>query len=141
MVDHGKRSGIEHFVKIIMWAGRDKQGQRVIKYFCLDIDRSNHSAKDCAGAIKIGIKRLEVAGLDISMIEFHVITGDTGGGGAVQHIHPLLVANEAMNSDSNKVNCQLHGLSKPLQNACKSTFGKQGIGLIIFPRANLFMSK
>ena len=27
MVDHGKRSGIEHFVKIIIWAGRDSDGK------------------------------------------------------------------------------------------------------------------
>ena len=45
MVDHGKRSGIEHFVKIIMWAGRDKDGNRVIKFFCLDVDRSSHSSR------------------------------------------------------------------------------------------------
>ena len=58
MVDHGKRSGIEHFVKIISWAGQDENGNKVIKNFCLDVDKSNHSAKDCAEAISMSIKRL-----------------------------------------------------------------------------------
>ena len=35
MVDHGKRSGSEHYVKIIVWAGRDKDRKRVLKNFCL----------------------------------------------------------------------------------------------------------
>ena len=63
MVDHGKRSGIEHFVKMLCWAGLDEQGNAVVKYFCLDINRSNHAAKDCAAAIKMSINKLEIAGL------------------------------------------------------------------------------
>ena len=52
MVDHVKKSGIGHFVNMLIWAGLADQGNKVLKYFCLDIDRSNHSAKDCAAAIK-----------------------------------------------------------------------------------------
>ena len=77
MVDHGKRSGIEHFVKIIFWAGRDDDGNRVIKNFCLDVDKSSHGSKDCASAIAMSIKKLKVAGLDTSNVEFHAITGDS----------------------------------------------------------------
>ena len=129
MVDHGKRSGIEHFVKILVWAGLDQHGNRVIKYFCLDVDKSSHSAKDCADAIKLSVKKLYMAGLPTS-IEIISITGDTGGGGAVQHIHPPLIANKTMLKESKKFNCQCHGLSRSLQNACEATFGKQGIGQV-----------
>ena len=73
--------------------GRDENGKRVIKYFCLDVDKSSHSAKDCADAISVSMKKLRVAGLEIHTFEFHAITGDTGGGGTVQHIHPPLVEN------------------------------------------------
>ena len=124
MVNRGKRSGIEHFVKIMIWAGRDKDGNRVLKYFCLDVDKSNHLAKYCAEAIKMTIKRLKVASLDTSSIVFHAITGDTGGGGAVQHIHPPLKENATMRSTSKKVNFQCHALSRSLQNACEATLGK-----------------
>ena len=31
MVDHGKRSGIEHFVKMLVWAGLDDQGNKILK--------------------------------------------------------------------------------------------------------------
>ena len=128
MADHGKRSGIEHFVKILIWAGLDDQGNKVLKYFCLDIDRSNHSAKDCAAAIKMSINKLEKAGLNTSQIEFYTITGDTGGGGAVQHMHPPLVSIAMMSKESKRFNCQLHALNRSFQNACEATFGKQGIG-------------
>jgi len=121
MVDHGKRSGIEHFVKIILWAGQDENGNKVIKNFCLDVDKSNHSANDCAEAISMSIKRLRAAGLDTNTVEFFAITGDSGGGGAVQHIHPPLVANKTMTKNSKRINCQLHGVAKSLQNSCEAT--------------------
>ena len=112
MVDHGKRSGIEHFVKILIYAALDEHGNRVIKYFCLDVDKSSHSAKDCADAIHQTVKKLYMAGLDPNSIEIISITGDTGGGGAVQHIHPPLKENGTMTSTSKKFNCQCHGLSR-----------------------------
>ena len=128
MVDHGKRSGIEHFVKILSWAALDKDGNRIIKYFCLDVDMSNHSAKDCASAIKLSLNKLTMAGLDLSKIKVFVITGDSGGGGAVQNIHPPLKAIKVMSDESKYFNYQCHALSRGLQVSCEMTFGKQGIG-------------
>lgn len=61
MVDHGKRSGIECFVKMLVWAVRDENRRQILKYFCLDVDRSNHSASDCADVIKMSIEKLHVA--------------------------------------------------------------------------------
>ena len=71
MVDHGNQSGIEHFVKILLWAGWDSNGKRVIKNFCLNVDKSNHAVKDYASAIKISVKNLNIAGLDMTNIRFH----------------------------------------------------------------------
>ena len=71
MVDHGKRGGIEHFVKIILWTGHDSNGKWVIKIFCLEVDKSNHATKDCASAIKISVKKLKIAGLDA--IKWHCL--------------------------------------------------------------------
>ena len=128
MVDHGKRSGIEHFVKVISWAGKDDDGNRVIKHFCLDVDKSSHSAVGCANATKTSLNKLEMAGLDLSTIIIHVITGDTGGGGTVQHIHGKLIEIKVMSKDSKEFNCQFHAQNKGLENACTKTFGKHGIG-------------
>jgi hypothetical protein len=124
MIVHGKRSGIEHFVKIIVWAGRDKGGKRVLKNICLDVDKSNHAAKDCASAIKMSVKKPKITGLDILSITFHAITGNSGGGGVVQHIHPLLKMNKTTSKESKRLNCQCHALRKAFENACINTFGK-----------------
>ena len=83
---------------------------------------------DCASAINVTIKKLKIAGLNMSNITFHAITGDSGGGSAVQHIHPALKQIKVMSKDSKKLNCQCHALSKAFENACIKTFGKQGIG-------------
>ena len=56
LVDYGKGSGIKHFVKILIWASRDENNRGVLKYFCLDMDQSNHSSADCTEAIKMSIK-------------------------------------------------------------------------------------
>ena len=141
MVDHGKRSGIEHFVKILVWAGLDQHGNRVIKYFCLDVDKSSHSAKDCADAIKLSVKKLYMAGLPTS-IEIISITGDTGGGGAVQHIYLPLIVNKTMIKESKKINCQCHGLNRSLHNACEATFGiSRVLARSTFFRVSMSMSK
>ena len=68
------------------------------------------------------------ADLGLRNTPVHAILGDTGGGDAVQNIHPPLKEIKVMSKESKKINCQLHGLSKGLQNSCENTFGKQGIG-------------
>ena len=128
MTDHGKRSGVEHFIKIILFAARDKHGRRIIKRFCLDVDKSSHAALNCAAAIKESLSKLNMAGLDLSSISIISITGDSGGGGAVQHIHPPLIDNGVMTKKSKKINCQFHAHNKGFENACTKTFGKHGIG-------------
>ena len=61
-------------------------------------------------------------------IEAHVITGDAGGGGAVQHLYQKLVDMGIMDDNCKEANCSLHGLQKALENASKKTMGDQGMG-------------
>ena len=60
--------------------------------------------KDCARAIKISVEKLKVAGLNMTNIQFHAITGNSGGDSAVGNIHPPLRANKLMSKDSKKLN-------------------------------------
>ncbi len=92
MADHGKQNGIKNFFKLIIWAGIDKNGTQCLKYFWLDMDKSSHISWDYAATIKKLVTKLKEAGLNLSDIKFFVIIGDSGGGGAVQHTHPLLKA-------------------------------------------------
>ena len=79
----------------------------------------------------MSIKKLHVAGLP-TRVQFHAITVDSGGGGAVQNIHPKLIANNIMLATSKKINCQCHGLNKCFKTLSMNTFGKQGIGQVFF---------
>ena len=63
---------------------------------------------------------------DNVVVEF--ITGDSGGGGAVQILHPKLVDMKVMLEYSKEANCQLHALQKSIKNPPKKTMGDQGMG-------------
>lgn len=120
IVDHGKRNGIEHFVKLVRWGGFDENGNWVIKQLCLDMDMSGHTAKSAADAIQHSLKKLEKAGLDLSLVEVIAsgITGDAGGGAAVQHVFPLLIEGKVLSDSATIINCQMHGLNNCLSSAC-----------------------
>ncbi|KAL7528603.1 hypothetical protein ACHAWF_007143, partial [Thalassiosira exigua] len=102
-------------------------GNRVIKYFCLNVCKTGHAGKDCANAIKKSIEKLEHAGLDTSVYEFCAITGDASGGGAVQNVYPLLQGNSVLSNVAKMLNFQYHALNTCFEIACQHTFGKQGI--------------
>ena len=59
-------------------------------------------------------------------VSIELITGDFGGGGAVQHLHPQPVVGEIMSEDSKETNCTLHGMQKSIENAPKLTMEDQG---------------
>ncbi|KAL7549953.1 hypothetical protein ACHAWF_013218, partial [Thalassiosira exigua] len=61
-------------------------------------------------------------------VEISVITGDSGGGAAVQRLHRALIENGTMGEDSLKLACIMHGLNKSLEIACIDAIGKPGIG-------------
>eukprot|EP00984_Skeletonema_dohrnii_P024558 scaffold13695_cov129-Skeletonema_dohrnii-CCMP3373.AAC.1 len=129
IVDHGKRNGIEHFVKLVRWGGLDEKGNRVIKQLCLDMDMSGHTAKSAADAIKHSLKKLEKAGLNLDLVTVipSGVTGDAGGGAAVQHIFPLLIDCKVLGDAATIINCQMHGLNNCLSSALIAAFGDAGI--------------
>ena len=131
MTDHGHRKGQDHFVKIISWAGKNENDDWTIKFHCVDVDSSGHSAKEAAHAVKVSTEELlsilnEITDETETKITF--ITGDAGGGAAVQHIHKELIRIGVMDSNSKKVACDMHNFVKPLEVACVDTWGRQGIG-------------
>ena len=113
---------------MLSWAARNDDGDRIVKRFCLDVDKSSHTVVDCADAVKTSTNKRGMAGLNLAVIIINMISGDTGGGGAVQNIHPKLIEKKVMPKGSKKFNCQLHAQKKKLENACIKTFGKHGIG-------------
>lgn len=125
ITDHGKRSGLEHFVKLLVWCGwkDEKKEEKMLKFHCLDVDTSAHDAEGCAKAVKKSLE--EFSGLNGFTIT--AITGDAGGGGAVQNLLPALVRIGAVNSGAVKINCLMHALNKCLELAGQETFGEQGI--------------
>jgi len=129
IVDHGKRNGIEHFVKLVRWGGFDKDGNRVIKQLCLDMDMSGHTAQSAAEAIKQSMKKLEKAGMNIDLVRIipSGATGDAGGGAAVQHIFPLMIEEKVLGPFATIVNCQMHGHNNCLSSSLIAAYGDTGI--------------
>ena len=85
ITDHGHRKGQDHFVKLIVWFGKDLSGKPTLKHHCVDIDMGGHAAKAAANAVKIStgamMKLLKLKlGDDV---ELSKITGDSGGGASV----------------------------------------------------------
>jgi hypothetical protein len=127
MSDHGHRSGQDHLVKIALWSGYDSRTRsKTIKRRTINIDSGSHTAKGCANTIKKSIN-VYLGGISDD-IKVYSATGDAGGGGATQHIHPKLIANGTMASDSKRANCALHGMNKAIERAGKDVFRKQGLG-------------
>ena len=65
---------------------------------------NKESSNDCANVIQISVKKLKVAGLDTSEIEFRAATGDSGGGGAIHTIHGPLKANKTVSTSIKQFN-------------------------------------
>ena len=131
VTDHGHRKGQDHLVKLLTWAGWDKDGNPTIKTHCIDIDMGGHSGEDAAAAVKLSVGDImgilkDSLGNDV---EIFVITGDSGGGAAVQKLHKALISNHTMRKVSKMLACDCHGMNKPLDIACTESFGKQGIGV------------
>lgn len=125
ITDHGHRHKQDHFVIVICWAGKDKDGKRTLKFFCPSIDKVGHSAKQAANGVKKVLERLSVGG---RKIKAKVLTSDAGGGGAVQHLYKELKELGIMTDEDKETNCALHGMQKAIENASKNTMGDQGMG-------------
>jgi len=124
--DGGQRKGCEHMVKVFHFGVTDKDGNPTIGHLALDVDTCGKSSAEIAAAIKKSVAPIK--SLLRPDIKINGLTGDSGGGGAVQHIHPKLIELGVMDKNSKYLRCIMHALSKPFENACKSAFGEQGLG-------------
>ena len=79
ITDHGHWAGQDHFVVIVTWSGRDSNGNRTIKFFCLSIDLAGHHAVEAAKAVKNAIQQLFIDE-DIKVV---AATSDSGGGSSI----------------------------------------------------------
>ena len=132
--DHGHRKGQDHLVKVLSFPEMTKSGHLTIGNFCLDVDQGGHTTIDAAEAVKLSVLPF----LDIlnrfvsddegSGVKLSVITGDAGGGAAVQHLHPELMRRKLMDDDSKRLSCDMHNLNKAFEIACTDSWGRQGIG-------------
>ena len=129
--DHGHRKDQDHYVKMVSWAGCDEDRNWTVKFYCLDVDSCGHSAQEAAYAIKMSTLQLISILKDLCGevdIQLSMLTGDTGGGAAVQNIHPVLITNGTMGRKSKRLSCDIHNLFKALEIACADTWSRQGIG-------------
>ena len=128
--DHGHRKGQDHLVKLLSFPVKKDDGNLSINFLCLNIDSAGHSTAEASDAISKDMKWFldllsEFMGKDVKL---SVITGDAGGGAAVQHLHPALQDIGIMDAVSKRLSCDLHNLNKALEIGCVDTWGKQGIG-------------
>ncbi len=126
--DHGKRGDVNHFPQVYSWPGRNQNGELQIKIHVVSSNHSGDTAQESADAVKHA--RDDFCSFDgpDETIDIISATSDTGGGGAIQHIHPKMITNGAMTSDSVTGNCLLHGVNKAFEWAAVRVFGAQGIG-------------
>ena len=98
ITDHGHRGGQDHFMVVVCWAGKNKKGHRTYRHFCLSIDHAGHSAQEADDAVKNVIERF--LGHDEVTMKVDSIMGDSGGGGAVQHLFKKLREVKIMDDES-----------------------------------------
>ena len=146
LCDHGKRNGIEHYIKLLVWGGwksnslmglpDGKEDERVVKFVCADVDKSGKDARGAADAIKKSIEAFECAGLvGKHAVEKEHLCTDSGGGAGLSNLEPKLKENGTMPEHGRGSNCQYHGQNKPYENASTAAFGSQGL-----EKANVFQA-
>ena len=130
MINHGHRNNQDHLVKIISWAAKVK-GRWTVKFYCLDVDIGGHTTEEAAEAVRLSVDNFIETIKEFAPgkeVLLDCITGDSGGGAAVQKLLRFLIRIGVMNSSGRKLPCDMHGWNKPLEVACVDVFGKQGIG-------------
>ena len=124
-VDHGNRKDVDHFVKQISFASRDDDNNRVLRAYCIDANGAGHKACESADAIAITAELIDIL---VPGLVHDSATSDSGGGGAIQYLLPLLQEKGMMSADARKNHCDLHSLNKASERATTKTFSTAGIG-------------
>lgn len=90
MADHGNRKCSGFFAKLLVCWCQCEDGEWALKFFCLDINNSDHTA--VVGAAKAVAESLARLGLSIGKdIVLELLVGDSGGGPEVFRLHYQLM--------------------------------------------------
>ena len=122
--DHGNRKGMDSLAKLLTHAGFDEEGNEIVVDFLLDFDKAGHKTEEAADAIIASLQRLKLLCPDLKIVG---ISGDAGGGGAVQYLYTRLVELGLMDKDSRWSNCGIHSINKTVERPVKDTAGDQGL--------------
>jgi len=103
------------------------------QFFCLDVDIGEHSAESAANAIRMSVNDSWATLKEFvgdRKVVMECITGDSGGGAAVQHLHPKLQSMDILEQWSRWVGCDMHGLQKPFEVALSKCLESKALALI-----------
>ena len=124
--DGGNKNGQECLAKVITYPvvveGEDGKLSFRFGRFCLDIEASGKKAEEVADALANSIDGLE-RHIDAKCT---AITGDAGGGGAVQTVFQY--AKLKLKALQRFIRCLLHAYNKCLERALTASVGPPGIG-------------
>ena len=113
-VDHGNRGDVNHFPKQISFGSRDNENNPVIRAYCFDANGAGHKARESADAIVITAELIDIL---VPGLVHDSATSDSGGGGAIQYLLPLLQEMGMMSADARKNHCDLHLMNKAAERA------------------------
>ena len=99
--DAGHRAGLEHLIKMISYPWVDKNGNRLIRNSCLDIDTCIKTTLEVAAGINKSLRRLE----RLTPAKYIGVTDDSAGGGVIQNIIKPLVANNTLLPWAKHIRC------------------------------------
>ena len=125
--DHGKRGGRDHLVIPVSWVAKGDFGLK-IKSHVISTNHTGGTARATALGVQKAWNNFTAFDDPSESIELKNLTGDTGGGGAVQNLITEVKKLGVMSKECSFANCLLHGMNKPMENACLTVFGKPGMG-------------
>ena len=123
--DHGRRNRMTSLVKVVAYASYDAEGNMTVEYFCIDLDMGGHKTIEASDGIAKSLERLRLLCPNFKITG---ISGDKGGGGAVDRLYGRLVEIGVLDKETARwINCTIHGLNKSAERPSKGTFGDVGV--------------
>ena len=81
--DAGHKNNLHHHVKLLVYATRDEEGNRIIRRFCIDVDTCGGSAEEICQAILKSINRVKILLPNLKIVS---ITGDLNASRTLQSL-------------------------------------------------------
>jgi len=123
--DHGRRNRMTSLAKVVAYASYDAEGNMTVEYFCIDLDMGGHKTIEASDGIAKSLERLRLLCPNFKITG---ISGDKGGGGAVDRLYGRLVEIGVLDKETARwINCTIHGLNKSAERPSKGTFGDVGV--------------